>query len=358
MNGNGVASCTRHIGLIDIFYAKGECALIQTAIAPHWAGRKVLITGGLGFIGSNLAQYLVGLSAYVTLVDNMMPLHGGNRQNIAGIKKHVRLKNVDLRDADHLDRLVGDQEIIFNLAGQTSHLASMVDPFTDLDVNCTAQLRLLEACRRHNPEVKVIYTSTRQVYGRPVHLPVDEMHPMQPVDINGVNKMAGEWYHRLYGSVHGLRTVVLRLTNTYGPRMRIKDAHQTFLGLWIRQILDGQPLAIWGGGQLRDFTYVDDCVAALLAAADNQIVDGGVYNIGGDRVISLTDLAHLLIAVNGGGTCVETEFPSEQARIHIGDYHADDTAFRQTTGWSPTVALEEGLRRSLDYFRTHRAAYA
>lgn len=357
MNRNTVASCDGSIGPIDISFSKGEHALTQTAAAPHWAGRKVMITGGMGFIGSTLAQYLVEHFAEVTILDNVMPLHGANQQNIAGIESRVRLEIVDLRDVDHLGQLVGNQEIIFNLAGQTSHLASMVDPFNDLDINCRAQLCLLEACRQHNPGVKLVYTSTRQVYGRPQYLPVDEMHPLQPVDINGIHKMAGEGYHRLYGRVHGLRTVVLRLTNTYGPRMRIKDAHQTFLGLWIRQLLEGRPLEIWDGAQLRDFTYVDDCVSALLAAAESPVVDGSVYNIGGNRVISLTDLAHLLIAANGGGHCVATDFPPEQARIHIGDYHADDTAFRQATGWAPSVALEDGLRRSLDYFRTHRTAY-
>lgn len=316
-----------------------------------------MITGGMGFIGSTLAQRLVGLGGDVTILDNMMASHGANPLNITGIEGRVHVEIADLRHVGHLHDLVRNCDVIFNLAGQTSHLESMVDPLTDLDINCAGQLRLLEACRHHNPGVKLVYSSTRQVYGRPDRLPVDETHPPNPVDINGINKMAGEWYHRLYGQIHGLRTVVLRLTNTYGPRMRIKDAHQTFLGLWIRQVLEGGPLEVWGGAQLRDFTYVDDCVDALVMAADDPGVDGGVFNIGGDRVISLTALAHLLIAVNGGGHILEADFPPDRARIHIGDYHADDRAFRRATGWAPSVSLEDGLRRTLDYFRIHHAGY-
>lgn len=234
-----------------------------------------MITGGMGFIGSTLAHRLVGLGGEVTILDNMMASHGTNPLNITGIEGRVRVEIADLRHVGPLPDLVRNCDIIFNLAGQTSHLESMVDPLTDLDINCAGQLRLLEACRQHNPGVKLVYSSTRQVYGRPDRLPVDETHPLHPVDINGINKMAGEWYHRLYGQIHGLRTVVLRLTNTYGPRMRIKDAHQTFLGLWIRQVLEGGPLEVWGGAQLRDFTYVDDCVDALVMAADDPGVDGG-----------------------------------------------------------------------------------
>jgi len=346
------ASCRR-----DRDFSPGGYALTQTAATGRWAGRKVMITGGMGFIGSTLAHHLVGLSAEVTILDNMTPSHGGSPLNITGIEDRLHIEIADLRHVAHLDQMVRDCDVIFNLAGQTSHLASMVDPLADLDINCAAQLRLLESCRHHNPGVKLVYTSTRQVYGRSDRLPVDETHSPHPVDINGINKMTAEWYHRLYGRVHGLRTVVLRLTNTYGPRMRIKDAHQTFLGLWIRQILEGRPLELWGGAQLRDFTYVDDCVEALILAADESAVEGGIYNIGGDRVLSLSDLARLLIATNGSGSCGETDFPTEQARIHIGDYHADDGAFRRATGWAPVVPLEDGLRRSLDYFRIHHAGY-
>lgn len=331
--------------------------MTNTVAGNLWVGRRVLITGGMGFIGSTLARRLVAMAADVTILDNMTLSHGANPFNIAGIEDRLRIELADLRDAVQLDRLVKDSDVIFNLAGQTSHMQSMTDPFTDLDINGTAQLRLLETCRRHAPGVKLVYSSTRQVYGRPERLPVEETHPLNPVDINGIHKMTGEWYHRLYGRVHGLRTVVVRLTNTYGPRMRIKDAHQTFLGLWIRQVLQGQPLEVWGGAQLRDFTYVDDCVAALLAAADHPAVDGGVYNVGGERAIPLVDLARLLISINGGGQYREIDFPPEHARIHIGDYQADDRAFRRATGWAPAVLLEEGLRRSLDYFRQHQTRY-
>lgn len=322
-----------------------------------WIGRRVLITGGLGFIGSNLAHRLVALGADVLIVDSLIPAYGGNLHNVAGIADRIRINISDIRDDHGLAHLVADREVIFNLAGQTSHLDSMTDPFTDLDINCTAQLKLLEVCRHTNPKVKLVFASTRQIYGKPDYLPVDEKHLLRPTDVNGINKMAGEWYHILYNNVYGLRSVSLRLTNTYGPRMRIKDARQTFLGVWIKLALEGKPLEVWGGAQLRDFTYVDDCVDALLLAADSPSVDGGIYNLGGDRVVSLADLARLVVEANGAGDYAVREFPAERKRIDIGDYYADDGAFRRITGWQPSVTLEAGLRSSLDYFRQNFAQY-
>jgi UDP-glucose 4-epimerase len=326
-------------------------------IETTFQGRRVLITGGLGFIGSNLARRLVELGAQVTLVDSLIPEYGGNLFNIAGIEDKVRVNISDVRDEHSMKYLVQGQDVLFNLAGQTSHMDSMRDPFTDLEINAKAQLYILEACRRYNPDIKIVFASTRQVYGKPQYLPVDEKHPLRPVDINGVNKLAGEWYHLLYNDVYNIRTCVLRLTNTFGPRMRVKDARQTFLGIWIRLLVEGKPFEVWDGKQLRDFTYIDDAIEAFLVAAASEVANGKVFNLGGDCVISLKDLADLLIEVNGGGEYIVKEFPPDRKRIDIGDYYADYSLIRSTLGWEPKIPLREALKRTLDYYKNYLDKY-
>ena len=318
---------------------------------------NVLITGGLGFIGSNLARRLVDLGARVTLVDSLVPEYGGNRFNIQGIEDRVRVNISDVRDRYSLRTHLDGQDFLFNLAGQTSHLDSMEDPFTDLEINCHAQLSILETCRQVAPRIRVVFAGTRQIYGRPERLPVDEQHRLSPVDVNGINKMAGEFYHIVYNDVYDLAACALRLTNTYGSRMRIKDARQTFVGIWIRRLLEGEPIEVWGGEQRRDFTYVDDCIEALLLAAVRPEARGRVFNLGGVEVVSLTDLAKLLVEVNGGGEFVQKEFPADRKRIDIGDYYADDSLIRTTLGWRPRVPLKEGLARTLEFFRTNLDYY-
>ena len=318
---------------------------------------RVVVTGGLGFIGSNLAARLVALGSDVLLVDSLMPNYGGNRFNIAPVADRVRVEIADIRDTARMRPLLDGCDYLFNLAGQTSHLDSMHDPVTDLEINCLAQLTLLEACRAVCPNTTVVFASTRQIYGKPLYLPVDEKHPLHPVDVNGVNKMAGEAYHILYHDVYGIKATALRLTNTYGPCMRIKDARQTFVGVWIKSMLDGAPFEVWGGEQKRDFTYVDDAVDAFLLAAATPETKGKIFNLGGERPVSLDDLAALLVAANGGGTFNRHEFPAERKRIDIGDYYADDALFRAVTGWQPAVPLEDGLKRSLAYFRAHKVPY-
>lgn len=321
-------------------------------------GARVLVTGGVGFIGSNLARRLVSQGAAVTLMDSLIPEYGGNLFNIAGIRDDVELTVTDVRDRHAIRALLRDADVVFNLAGQTSHLDSMTDPFTDLEINATAQLSLLEACREVAPAAKVVFASTRQIYGRPDYLPVDEQHPIRPVDVNGINKVAGESYHLLYNNVYGIPTTALRLTNTYGPGMRVKDARQTFLGIWIRQVLSGEPIRVFGDGlQRRDFTYVDDCVTALIAAATNPEADGRVFNLGSDEVISLIDLAHLLVDVAGGGEIEVVPFPPDRKAIDIGDYYGSSALIERTLGWKPAVELREGLARTVDYYRVHRAQY-
>jgi Nucleoside-diphosphate-sugar epimerases len=312
----------------------------------------------MGFIGSNLAHRLVELDAQVTLVDSLIPIYGGNQRNIAGIEHRVRVNIADVRDEYSMNYLVQGQDYLFNLAGQTSHLDSMTDPYTDLEINCRAQLSILEACRKHNPNLKLVYASTRQIYGKPDYLPVDERHLLHPVDVNGVNKMAGEWYHILYNNVYGIRACALRLTNTYGPRMRVKDARQTFLGIWIKRLIDEEPIQVFGdGSQIRDFNYVDDVVEALLLAGASSAADGGIFNLGSDETINLRDLAALLIDINGGGSFEIVPFPPDRKAIDIGDYYADYRLIQGRLGWRPKVPLREGLRRTLEFYRREREYY-
>jgi UDP-glucose 4-epimerase len=322
-----------------------------------FSGKRVLVTGGLGFIGSNLASRLVGLGAEVILVDSLIPEYGGNLFNIEGIRDHVRVNISDVRDEHSMKYLVQGQDFLFNLAGQTSHMDSMKDPFTDLEINAKAQLSILETCRKHNQGLKIVFASTRQIYGKPEYLPVDETHLLRPVDVNGINKMAGEWYHILYNNVYGLRSCALRLTNTYGPRMRVTDARQTFLGIWIRLLMEGKTFEVWGGEQLRDFTYVHDVVDALLLAASMEESNGQVFNLGGDCIINLKDLAALLVEANGGGAFMVREFPSDRKRIDIGDYYADDRLARRMLGWRPNVPLRDGLARTIEYYRANLKHY-
>jgi len=319
--------------------------------------RKVLITGGLGFIGSNLARRLVELGARVTLVDSLIPEYGGNLFNISGIEDRVKVNISDVRDEYSMAYLVQGQDYLFNLAGQTSHMDSMQDPQTDLEINCQSQLSILEACRRFNSNIKIVFASTRQLYGKPDYLPVDEKHLLRPTDVNGINKMAGEWYHILYNNVYGIRACSLRLTNTIGPRMRIKDARQTFLGIWVRLLVEGKPFEVWGGEQLRDFTYVDDAVDALLLAATRDEANGQIYNLGGDSVISLKDLAALLTEVNGCGEHAVRSFPADRKPIDIGDYYADYSRIRCMLGWKPKVPLREGLSRILTFYKENLQHY-
>ncbi len=320
-------------------------------------GARVLITGGCGFIGSNLARRLKSLGAEIVIVDSLVPEYGGNLFNIADLREGVTLNVADVRDPHSMRYLVQGHDFLFNLAGQTSHLDSMSDPHTDLEINCRAQLTILEACRANNRDIRVVFASTRQVYGRPEYLPVDERHPIHPVDVNGINKMAGEWFHLLYNDVHGIGTTVLRLTNTYGPRMRIKDARQTFVGVWIRSLLEGRPLEVWGGEQKRDFTYVDDAVEALLMAATNDRARGKLYNLGGAEVVTLRALAEQCIAVNGGGSYLVRAFPEERKKIDIGDYYSDFSSIREALGWEPKIDLATGLEKTLSFFRAQLAHY-
>ena len=323
-----------------------------------YSGKKVLITGGIGFIGSNLARRLLSVGAVVTLVDSLIPSYGGNLFNIADIKDRLTCNISDVRDPHAMSYLVQDQDYLFNLAGQTSHMDSMADPRADLDINAAAQLTILEACRQANTAVKLVFASTRQLYGKPDYLPVNESHPIRPVDVNGINKLAGEWYHLLYNNVYGIRACALRLTNTYGPAMRVKDARQTFLGIWVRSIIEGKPIKVFGDGkQLRDFNYVDDCVDALLLAGASDAANGKVYNLGSPEVINLSDLAQLMVGLGYGGKFELVPFPAERKVIDIGDYYSDFRLISEDLGWTPKVGLKEGLSKTMEYYRANSQHY-
>ncbi|HEX2341643.1 MAG TPA: NAD-dependent epimerase/dehydratase family protein [Vicinamibacterales bacterium] len=323
-----------------------------------YRGRRVLVTGGLGFIGSNLARRLVDLGADVLLVDSLIPDYGGNLFNIAGIEDRVRVNVADVRQGSTMNYLVQDREVIFNLAGQVSHIDSMTDPHTDLEINCRSQLTMLEACRRHNRKVKMVFAGTRQVYGRPERLPVDETHLVRPTDINGINKAAGEYYHLVYNNVFGVRACSLRLTNVFGPRQLIKHDRQGFIGWFIRLAVEGREIQVYGdGSQLRDFVYVDDVSDAFLRAGAMDACNGDVFNVGGDAPISHRDLVALLIDVAGSGSVRFVDWPPDKKIIDIGSFYADSSKLARLTGWRPSVSLREGLARSVAFYREHLARY-
>jgi UDP-glucose 4-epimerase len=331
---------------------------MNARLPDFYRGRRVMITGGLGFIGSNLARRLADLGADVLLVDSLIPDYGGNLFNIAGIEDRVRVNVADVRQASTMNYLVQGRDIIFNLAGQVSHIDSLRDPHTDLEINCTSQLTLLEACRHHNPRAKVIYASTRQIYGKPDFLPVTEQHLVRPTDVNGINKAAGEYYHLVYNNVFGVRACGLRLTNVYGPRQLLRHNRQGFIAWFIRLALEDKEIQVFGdGSQVRDFVYVDDAVEAFLLAGMCDACNGEAFNVGGSEPIAHRDLVKLLIDAAGTGRYRFVEWPAEKKVIDIGSFYADSSRFKAACGWTPTVSLRDGLARTLAYYRAHLAHY-
>jgi UDP-glucose 4-epimerase len=327
--------------------------------AKFFHGKRVLVTGGLGFVGSNLVRRLVPSGAQVCVIDSLDPNFGGNLYNLHGVVEQLQVEIADLRQKGLIEELIAGQDYLFNLAGQVSHVDSMQDPLTDLQINAGLQLAIVEACRKYNPKIKVVFAGTRQIYGRSQYLPVDEDHPIAPMDYNGVTKRAGEMYQMVAHRVYGLRVVSIRMTNVFGPRMRVRDGRQTFLGLWIRKLLAGQPIPVYGDGrQIRDLNYIDDVVDALLLAAVSPHTDGKIYNLGSDEPICLLDLARLLIQVWGEGSCELLPFPPDRKRIDIGDYQGNYAKINRELGWQPATRLRDGLACTLDYFSANLAHYA
>lgn len=314
----------------------------------------VIVTGGLGFIGSTLSLKLVKLGAKVTIIDSLVPQYGGNLFNIEQIKDKVKVNINDVRDEVNMRKLVRNQKIMFNLAGQVSHIDSMEDPFTDLDINAKSQLSILEVCRKCNTDIKIVYASTRQIYGKPLYLPVDERHPLQPTDVNGINKIAGEHYHLLYNNIYGINTVVLRLTNTYGPRLLVKHNRQGFLGWFIHLLLDKKEITIFGNGQqLRDLNYIDDVVDALLLCGVETKAVGRAMNLGDHVHISILDIVKTMIKINGGGKYKLVPFPKEMKKIDIGDYYSNYDLAKQLIGWEPSTSIEAGMRQTIEFYKQY-----
>lgn len=327
-------------------------------VFDFYKNKKVLITGGAGFIGSNLAIKLCKLGAKVLIVDSLIEDYGGNIFNLDPIKNKIQLNIADVRTYPTMLYLVKGQDIIFNLAGQVSHTDSMADPWTDLEINCKSQLTILEACKHNNKDVKIVYAGTRQQYGKPNYLPVDEDHIVHPTDVNGINKMAGEWYHILYNNVYGIRAASLRLVNTYGPRQLLKHNRQGFIGWFIKQILENEQIKLYGGGeQIRDFNFVDDVVSAFLIAGASEQVNGSFYNLGGSEPVSLKELVRLMIELAGSGSFLEIPFPTDRKKIDIGDFYSDYSKINYELGWQPKVSLQEGLEKTFSYYKKYKEYY-
>ena len=318
---------------------------------------RALVTGGLGFLGSNLTRALVGGGTEVTVLDAVIEGSGANPFNLRDVQDRVEIIEADLGDYPDLAGVVRGMDAIYDLVAQTGHMASMSDPAADLYANVGVRIPLLEACRRENPGVRIVFTSTRQVYGRPEALPVSEGHPLAPPDVNAINKIAAEHYHLLYGKTYGVGVCVLRLTNCFGPGMRVTDARQSVVGAWIRAALDGEPVPVWGdGSQIRDLNYVDDVVDALIRGSIRAEAVGRILNLGGSPV-TLRELAEAIVEANGSGSVEITPFPEGRRAIDIGSYFGDFGEATKALGWEPRISLREGLRRTLDFYRRHRDAY-
>ena len=322
------------------------------------SGARVLVTGGLGFIGSNLARRLVEQGARVTLCDAMIEGYGGNEANVREIRDAVEIERADVRDADAMDRLVAGRDVVFHLAAQVSHVMSLSNPYPDIDINIKGTAVVLEACRRKNPSAVVVRSGTRGQYGPAVHLPVSEETPSDPRGIYEISQLSSEMICRTYTRIHGVRTVPLRLTNVYGPRAQMRHSQFGVVNWFVRLALEGRPIPIFGSGRiLRDFLYVDDCVEALLAAAVEPSAVGEILNVGHDRASTFLEVAEILRDLVPGTSIAFTDFTPERRAQEPGDFVSDISKIRRLLGWEPRVALGDGLARTVEFYDPRRADY-
>jgi UDP-glucose 4-epimerase len=324
----------------------------------HFRGKKILITGGLGFIGSSLALRLVPLGAEVTVLDAMIPDYGGNLFNIEPIKNDVTINFSNITDSTSMNYLVREKDYVFHCAGQVCHIMSLSNPFPDIEYNIKGAAVLMQACKNYNPTVKIIKTGTRGQYGPSVKLPVDEEAPTNPRGIYEISNLAAEKIMKIYNDVHGVKTVLLRLTNIYGPRSQMRHSRFGVVNWFIRQALDNETIKVFGDGKiLRDFLYIDDCVDALLASALCEKAEGEILNVGVDKAVCFLDLIRLIIEVTGSGRWEFSEFTPERKAQEPGDFYSDISKIKRVVGWEPRVSLEEGLARTADYYRRYREWY-
>lgn len=321
-------------------------------------GAHALITGGMGFVGSNLALALVDLGAQVTIVDAMIPGYGGNQFNIEPIHDQVRVNYCDIRDTNVINYLVRDQDFVFHLAGQMDHVLSLTDPFPDIDINIKGTAVVMEACKRHNPNARVIFTGTRGEYGPAVHLPVSESAPTYPKGIHEISRLAAEKIVQVYNDVHGIRSVMLRLTNIYGPRAQMLHSRYGVVNWFVRLAIDGATIKVFGDGLIkRDFLYVDDCVQAILMCAASDKAPGQIFNIGVDRPTNFRTLAETLEQVCEGSKWEFAPFSPERAAQEPGDFYSDISKIQAMVGWEPTTSLVDGLTKTVAYYRQYKQHY-
>jgi UDP-glucose 4-epimerase len=318
--------------------------------------KRVFITGGLGFLGSNLAHRLVDLGAKVTVLDCFLPHHGGNLYNLAGISKRVKVIKKDIR-AKGLARHLKGQQFVFHFAGHTSHVDSMKDPYYDIDINCRGNAVFLEALRAGCPKARIIYCGTRAQYGRLDYQRVDEKHTFKPVDVYGASKATGEMLFFVYHRAYGMRVSSLRLTNAYGPRHQMKNAKFGIFNWFMRLAMDDAVLPIYGKGeQTRDFVYVDDVVRAFLLLGAKEKTVGEAYNIGCGKAITFRRMVEL-VQKAAGGKIQFRAWPKERKQIECGDFLANYKKLAAATGWQPKMPLEEGIRRTVEYYRANKKHY-
>lgn len=321
-------------------------------------GKHVLITGGLGFLGSNLAIQLVGLGAQVTLLDAMLDDHGGNLFNVAPIQDRVTINFSDVRDEGSLKYLVRGKDYVFHLAGQNDHVLSLTNPFPDIDINIKGSAILLETCRRVNPGARLVYSGTRGEYGRAVMLPVGEDQPMHPRGIYELSSLTAQQLFQIYHDNHGVPSVTLRLTNIYGERAQMKHSRFGVANWFIRLAVEDETIPVFGDGSLlRDFVYVQDAVDAMLHCAATEAAYGQVFNVGNNRASSFRELAETVVRVAGSGRWEFAPFSPERAAQEPGDFCSDIRKIGRVVGWQPTTSLEDGIRQTVDYYRQYKAHY-